>query len=180
MTNVWISVQPLCCVCWSLELRWGLLTSVTEAPQRAAGCCRSSRLCCTFNSCIIKVLCCVVLWGSSPRPTLVLLLSPLPVPAASSGATSNRSYSTSCCLLLSFINSTTMSAQILMWFWSSLRFPRRPAPKQINISRRRGPDRQQGKLRGCQPSKVSLFRDVSKRHGGCRDRWRATREMRAF
>lgn len=36
--------------------------------------------------------------------------------------------------------------------------------KQISISKQGGPDRQRGKLCGCQPSKVSFFRDASKSH----------------
>lgn len=182
MTNVWIiTVQPLCCVCWSLQLRWNLLTSVTETQQSCVALQGFTALSTTLS---LKSL---VLWGSWPRDMLQLqlqllvLLSLLPVPAASSGAASDRSFSTSCWLLLSFINSTTLSAQIIIWFWSSPRFPRRPVLKQINISRQHGPDRQQGKLARLSAFKRFPFqRRFKEAREGYRDRWRATGEVRTF
>lgn len=177
MTNVWIiTVQPLCCVCWSLQLRWNLLTSVELS--------RSSRLYCTFNNSVIKVPGALGLLAerhATFEEQLLVLLSLLPVPAASSGAASNRSFSTSCWLLLSFINSATLSAQIIIWFWSSPRFPRRPVLKQINISRQHGPDRQQGKLARLSAFKRFPFqRRFKEAREGYRDRWRATGEVRTF
>lgn len=183
MANVWIiTVQPLCCVCWSLELRWNLLTSVTETQQRAASCCRSSRLYCTFNNSVIKVPCAL---GPLAERHASFEETAAGAPFAASCSCciirGNRSFSTSCWLLLSFINSTTLSAWIIIWFWSSPRFPRRPVLKHINISRQRGPDRQQGKLAQLSAFKRFPFqRRFKEAREGYRDRWRATGEMRAF
>lgn len=93
------------------------LELVNISDRDTAELCRSSRLYCTFNNSVIKVPGALGLLAerhATFEEQLLVLLSLLPVPAASSAAASNRSFSTSCWLLLSFINSTTLSAQIII------------------------------------------------------------------